>query len=84
MALVGPNQQERKTVCVKYTTTRPVIQGVRAKPNEVSNTEHIAPKPKPKRKRATPASALEKVPKQPSPTLCSLNEKLEGLSDIVK
>ena len=27
---------------------------------------------------------MEKVPKQPAPTLGILNEKLEGLSDIVK
>jgi len=56
---------------------------VRANPNEVCYTEHIAPKPKPKRKRATSALALEKVPKQPAPTLRTLNEKLEGLPDIV-
>jgi len=72
-----------KLICAKYTTARPIIQGVCANPNEVCYVEHIAPPPKPKRKRATSALALEKVPKQPTPTLCTLNEKLEGLSDIV-
>jgi len=48
----------------------------------VCYTEHIAPKPK--RKRATSTLALEKVPKPPAPTLRTLNEKLEGLSDIVR
>jgi hypothetical protein len=52
-----------KLVCVKYSTARPAIQGVRANPNEVYYTEHTAPKPKPKRKIATLALALEKVPK---------------------
>ena len=46
--------------------------------------EHLAPPPKPKRKRATSALALEKAPKQPAPALHTLNEKLEGLSDIVR
>ena len=73
-----------KLICSKYTTTHPIIHGVRANPNEVCYTEHIAPKPKPKRKRATSALPLEKVPKQPAPTLRTLNEKHEGLSDIVK
>jgi len=73
-----------KLICAKYTTARLVIQGVRANRNEVCYTEHIAPKPKHKRKRATTALALEKDLKQPAPTLRSLNEKLEGLSDIVK
>jgi len=73
-----------KLICAKYTTTRPVIQGVRAYPNEVCYVEHLAPPPKPKRKRATSAQALEKAPKQPAPTLRTLNEKLEGLSDIVR
>jgi len=71
-----------KLICAKYTTTHPVIQRVRANPNEVCYTEHIAPEPKPMRKRAAPALALEKVPKQPTPTLRILNEKLEGLSNI--
>jgi len=35
-------------------------------------------------KRATSALALKKTPKQPAPTLCTLNEKLEGLSNIVR
>jgi len=73
-----------KLICAKYTTAHPVIQGVWANPNEVCYVEHISPKPKPKRKRATTALALEKVPKQPSPTLRTLNEKLEGLSHIVR
>ena len=73
-----------KLICAKYTTARPIIQGVHANPNEVCYTEHITPKPKPKRKRATSALALEKVPKQPTPTLRTLNEKLEGLFNIVK
>jgi len=76
--------KNRKLICAKYTTARPVIQGVRANPNEVCYTKHIAPKPKPKRKRATAALALEKVPKQPAPALRTLNEKLEGLSDVVR
>ena len=46
--------------------------------------EQLAPPPKPKRKRTTSALALKKAPKQPAPTLCTLNEKLEGLSDIVR
>ena len=71
-----------KLICAKYTIARPVIQGVCANPNEVCYTKHIAPKPKPKRKRAAPVLVLEKVPKQPAPTLRNLNEKLEGLSDI--
>jgi hypothetical protein len=50
----------------------------------VCYVEHLAPPPKPKRKRATSAQALEKAPKQPAPTLRTLNEKLEGLSDIVR
>jgi len=92
--LLQPRENERhlsvqtdkneKLICAKYTTARPVIQEVRANPNEVCYVEHIAPKPKPKRKRATSALALEKVPKQPAPTLRTLNEKLEGLSDIVR
>jgi len=57
---------------------------VRANPNEVCYTEHIAHKPKPKRKRAATTLALDKVPKQPAPTLRTLNEELEGLSDIAK
>jgi len=73
-----------KLICAKYTTTHPVIQGVHASPNEVCYVEHIAPKSKPNRKRAAPALALEKVSKKPAPTLRTLNEKLEGLSDIVK
>jgi hypothetical protein len=52
--------------------------------NEVCYTEHIAPKPKPKRNRATSALAVENVPWQSAPTSCTLNEKLKGLSDIVK
>jgi len=73
-----------KLICAKYTTARPVIQGVRANPNEVCYVEHITLPPKPKRKRATSALALEKVPKQPALTLRTLNEKLEGLSDNVR
>jgi len=73
-----------KLVCAKYTTACPAILGVRANPNEVCYTEPSAPKPKPKRKRPTLALALEKVPKQPAPTLRVLSEKLEGLSNIVK
>ena len=46
--------------------------------------EHLAQPPKPKRKRTISALALEGAPKQPAPTLRTLNEKLEGLSDIVK
>ena len=46
--------------------------------------EQLAPPPKPKRKRTASALALEKAPKQPAPTLRILNEKLEGLSDIVR
>ena len=72
-----------KLICAKYTTASLVIQGICANPSEVCYAEHIAPPPKPKRKRATSAVALEKVPKQPAPTLRTLNEKLEGLSDIV-
>jgi len=93
-ALLPPRANERllsvqtdkkgKLICAKYTTVRPIIQGVRANCNEVCYTEHIAPKPRPKKKRAASALALEKVPKEPSPTLLTLNEKLEGLSDIVK
>jgi len=92
--LLQPRENERlllvkidkngKRICAKYTTARPVIQGVRANPNEVCYVEHLAPTPKPKRKRATSALALEKVPKQPAPTLRTLNENLEGLSDIVR
>ena len=74
--------KDEKLICAKYTTAPPVIQGVWANPNEVFYVEHIVPKPK--RKRATSALALDKVPKQPAPTLCTLNEKLEGLSDIVR
>jgi len=73
-----------KLICAKYTTASPVIQGVGANTNEVCYVEHITPKPKPKRKKATSALALEKVPKQLAPTLRTLNEKLEGLSDIVR
>ena len=73
-----------KLICAKYTTACSVIQGVHANPSEVSYVEHIAPKPKPKRTRATSALALEKDPKQPAPTLCTLNEKLEGLSYNVR
>ena len=46
--------------------------------------EYLASTPKPKRKRITSALALEKAPKQPAPTLRTLNEKLEGLSNIVR
>jgi len=76
--------KNEKLICAKYTTARPVIQGVCANPNEVCYTEHIAPKAKPKRKRATLALVLEKVPKQSTPTLRTLNGKLEGLSNIIK
>jgi len=92
--LLQPRENERllsvqtdkngKLICAKYTTTRPVIQGVRANPNEVCYVEHLTPTPKPKRKRATSALALEKAPKQPATTLHTLNENLEGLSDIVR
>jgi len=50
----------------------------------VCYVEHLAPTPKPKRKRATSALALEKAPKQTTPTLHTLNEKLDGFSDIVR
>jgi hypothetical protein len=50
----------------------------------VCYVKHLAPSPKPKRKRATLALALEKATKQPAPTLRTLNEKLEGLSDTVR
>jgi len=73
-----------KLNCAKYTTARPVIQGIRANPNEVCYIKHLTPPPKPKRKRATSALALEKIPKQPAPTLHTLNKKLEGLSNIVR
>jgi len=73
-----------KLICAYYTTVCQVIQGVCANPNEVCYVEHIAPKPKPKRKRATSALTLEKVPKQLAPTLRTLNEKLESLSHIVR
>jgi len=92
--LLQPKENERlmsvqtnkngKLICAKYTTAHPVIQGVRASPNEVCYIEHLTPTPKPKRKRATSALALEKTPKQPAPTLRTVNEKLEGLSDIVR
>ena len=73
-----------KLICAEYTTAHPVIQGVRADTNEVCYVEHIAPAPKPKRNRATSALALEKVPKQPAPTLRTFNEKLQGLFDILR
>jgi len=73
-----------KLICAKYATARPVIQGVHANLSEVCYVEHIAPPPKPKRKRAISALALEKVSKQPAPTLRTLNKKLEGISDIVR
>jgi len=76
--------KNRKLICAKYTTARLVIQGVWANPNEVCYVEHLAPPPKPKRKRATSALAVEKAPKQPAPTLRTLNEKLQGLSHIVR
>jgi len=76
--------KNRKLICAKYTTARPVIQGVRANPNEVCYVKHLALTPKPRRKRATSTLALEKAPKQPAPTLRTLNEKLEGLSDIIR
>jgi len=87
--LLQPRENERLVSvqtdkCVKYTTARLVIQGIRANPNEVCYVKHLAPPPKPKRKRATSALALEKAPKQPARTLCTLNEKLESLSDIVR
>jgi len=47
-------------------------------------TSNLAQPPKPKRKRTTSALALEKAPKHPAPTLHTLNEKLEGLSEIVR
>jgi len=50
-------------ICAKYTTAQPVIQGVRANPNEVCYVEHLAPPPKPKRKKTTSTLALEKAPK---------------------
>jgi len=91
--LLQPRENERlvsvqtdkneKRIYVKYTTARPVIQGVRANPNEVCYVEHLAPPPKP-RKRTTSALALEKALKQLAPTLRTLNEKLEGLSNIVR
>ena len=93
-SLLQPRENERllsvqtdkngKLIYAKYTTARPVIQGVHANANEVYYVEHIAPTPNPKRKRATSALALEKVPKQPAPTLRTINEKLEGLSEIVR
>ena len=82
--LLVQTDKKGKLICAKYTTAHRIIQGVRANPNKVCYTKHIAPKPKPKRKRATSILALEKVPNQPAPTLHTLNEKLEGLSDIVK
>jgi len=50
--LLQPREYERlmsvltdkngKLICAKYTTARPVIQGVRANSNEVCYVEHIA------------------------------------------
>ena len=92
--LLQPRENERlvsvqtdkngKLICAKYTTTCLVIEGVRANPSEVCYVEHLALPPKPKRKRATSAPTLEKAPKQPAPTLRTLNKKLEGLSDIIR
>ena len=73
-----------KLICAKYTTARPIIHGVRANTNEVCYVEHLAPPPKPKRKRTTSTLALEKAPKQPAPTLRTLKKMLEGLSDIIR
>jgi len=50
----------------------------------VCYVEHLAQPPKPKRKRTTSALALEKAPEEPAPSLRTLNEKLEDLSDIIR
>ena len=62
LLLLVQTNKNGKLICAKYTTARPVIQGIRVNPNKVCYTEHIAPKPKSKRKRATSALALEKFP----------------------
>jgi len=92
--LLQPRENERllsvqtdkngKLIYAKYTSARLVIQGVRANPNKVCYLGHLAPPPKPKRKRTTSALALEKAPKQPAPTLRTLNKKLESLFYIVR
>ena len=61
-----------------------IIHVVWASPNEVCYVEHLAQPPKPKRKRTTSALALEKAPEEPAPSLRTLNEKLEDLSDIIR
>jgi len=74
--------RNRTLVCAKYTTFRPIINGVHAYPSQVHYTNFIPPLPK--RQRASPASTLEQGPRQPPFYLRILSERIEGLSNSIR